>query len=475
MELSAFAHLSKRNIKVIQPGLVYVIEWQAGESSTTASSSSSKDENLPPEPRRSKRTQRPSVSSPSKHSSNSINENQQIVKIGTGKHGYYVLEEISDSESDNDEEEVEESLNPDVDQDGEAEGETVYVAYVPFFFMCPSRPTVSLRYHDWEHFSSIRNLRGPHAGLPHVKETPPQGVRENEAVREREREREREKEKEKKRKEKERERGKQKTMKVKLKISSPSTSSPTPTSISLGSLSSLSSCSSLTLPSSSISPAILSIPKRTFDESSEEDGGGGGSGSGREEKRSRLGSTGVRGRSRLGFRGGDLDAAADADSSIMDRDGDRDTPGLSAPGSSSEPSSDSFSDLTSPSPPPNNQVEPAPMVVSSPPPHSQQTKSPPKSKPKINSSYSTQGGGGGKQLTRRQRKALGLPKARPPPHLTSSAGVGKIVIPGGKWKGRQSQDTVVGVVVDGDGGGDEEWRRNGTGRVDVRGFRELKI
>lgn len=30
LELSAFAHMSKRNVKVIQPGLVYVIEWDAG-------------------------------------------------------------------------------------------------------------------------------------------------------------------------------------------------------------------------------------------------------------------------------------------------------------------------------------------------------------------------------------------------------------------------------------------------------------
>jgi hypothetical protein len=59
-------------------------------------------------------------------------ENQQIVKIGTGKHGYYVYEEISDSEDDKDDEEVEESLKPDNDQ---AEGETVYVAYV-FSLFC---------------------------------------------------------------------------------------------------------------------------------------------------------------------------------------------------------------------------------------------------------------------------------------------------------------------------------------------------
>lgn len=30
LELSAFAHMTKRNVKVIQPGLVYVIEWDAG-------------------------------------------------------------------------------------------------------------------------------------------------------------------------------------------------------------------------------------------------------------------------------------------------------------------------------------------------------------------------------------------------------------------------------------------------------------
>ena len=33
--------------------------------------------------------------------------------------------------------------------------------------------TICRRYHDWEHFSSIRNLRGPHTGLPNIAETPP--------------------------------------------------------------------------------------------------------------------------------------------------------------------------------------------------------------------------------------------------------------------------------------------------------------
>jgi len=30
LELSSFAHMVKRDVKVVQPGLVYVIEWSAG-------------------------------------------------------------------------------------------------------------------------------------------------------------------------------------------------------------------------------------------------------------------------------------------------------------------------------------------------------------------------------------------------------------------------------------------------------------
>lgn len=30
LEISAFAHMKRKNVKVIQPGLVYVIEWDAG-------------------------------------------------------------------------------------------------------------------------------------------------------------------------------------------------------------------------------------------------------------------------------------------------------------------------------------------------------------------------------------------------------------------------------------------------------------
>jgi hypothetical protein len=77
-------------------------------------------------------------------------------------------------------------------------------------------------------------------------------------------------------------------------------------------------------------------------------------------------------------------------------------------------------------------------------------------------------------LTRRQRKALGLPKQRP--GLASRGrGTGKILIPPARYKrsasareGRQGDDNEDANV-------DAEWTRNGNGRLDVRGFRELKI
>lgn len=41
LELSAFAHLKRKNVKVIQPGIVYVIEWSAGNPIPESFSSAS--------------------------------------------------------------------------------------------------------------------------------------------------------------------------------------------------------------------------------------------------------------------------------------------------------------------------------------------------------------------------------------------------------------------------------------------------
>lgn len=74
-----------------------------------------------------------------------------------------------------------------------------------------------------------------------------------------------------------------------------------------------------------------------------------------------------------------------------------------------------------------------------------------------------------KALTRRQRKKLGLPK----PHIARAGSAGKIVIPGGRYL--RNRNVVVRAPGEPEQDEDGEWKRNGSGRVDVRGFRELKI
>ena len=53
-------------------------------------------------------------------------------------------------------------------------------------------------------------------------------------------------------------------------------------------------------------------------------------------------------------------------------------------------------------------------------------------------------------------------------------GAVKIVIPGGRYR-RPSSARKEAARDEKDTDGDEEWTRNGVGRVDVRGFRELRI
>jgi hypothetical protein len=96
MELSAFAHMTKRNVKVIQPGLVYVIEWSAGgweEGSSVPSepSTSAKADN-PMTPRRSRRMSS-KAGSPLKNKWKT--EEEKKMKLGKG---YYVYEEITSEE-----------------------------------------------------------------------------------------------------------------------------------------------------------------------------------------------------------------------------------------------------------------------------------------------------------------------------------------------------------------------------------------
>ncbi|KAF9468358.1 hypothetical protein BDZ94DRAFT_1246602 [Collybia nuda] len=545
MELSAFAHLTHRNVKVIQPGLVYVIEWAAFSSPPASPVVASKkydydydqydgeddegddaesEDDLPLNDRERRRVERDRIKTTPK---------KQKFKGKKGK---------QDSQP-----QMPTAPSYDTEGDSADKGDgTIYVAY-----------------HDWEHFSSIRNLRGPHAGLPCVKETPPPPVAE-EAPR----------------------KGRagsivpsskpvstlaskpllateptptaplplssassetKKPRKVILKLkpssspasspmamdldpttiplpdsrsasplpSSPSTSSLSPPTSSASSSSSVgaqphplrashlpneaspspyppphsmptfselhtlpafsrSSLSSSTAPASvaaaNLSPRATRSPKRSFAESESETSEGGvdvGIGGGKRTRRvSRTNSSEVKEEALLGdamevdtSRGQGVGGATGGENIKLEND--EDTPSLSSHGSRSSSSSSSLSSLSSPE--------------SSPEPEQLEEEFVPEPEPVPKKAH-LKTHGGEKPLTRRQRKALGLPKPREVLVARRAVGkpagsAGKIIIPGGRFQ----RPAVRGVDDEGEGEGDGEWKTNGTGRVDVRGFRELKI
>ncbi|KAI0668996.1 hypothetical protein C8Q78DRAFT_223334 [Trametes maxima] len=383
LELSAFAHMTKRNVKVIQPRLVYVIEWDAGgdfvDEPPQAEPSTVADEPLPDsrEKRRQRRERRRS----------------SIAETSTSEGAEPLI----------------------------AQG-TIYVAY-----------------HDWEHFSSIRCLQGPHTGLPNVVETPAPEEEPPSASQ-----------------------SKKPSSKVKAKAPKSTkwdakqaaasmvpdveehTLPPTPSQIPLPGSTSPSPPPS-TAPSSQVSsfPTIPTLgphsyrsPKRSFDESSASSQAASES----SQSAAKRAKSSSRPSSTLNTESTPASAVTGKDLN-METD-DMDTPDLSASGSSAE-SVSSLSSLSS-----------SPAATPPPP-------DPPAEKP----------------LTRRQRKKLGLPRPRVAAVASTAArtrSAGKIVIPGGRFQKTASKPTADETSEE-DHDANAEWRKNGTGRLDVRGFRELKI
>ncbi|KAM6493025.1 hypothetical protein JOM56_011159 [Amanita muscaria] len=413
MELSAFAHLTRRNIKVIQPGLVYVIEWNAGgDPEGFLEDKDSADESDPIEARDRRRQRR-----------DRLKEKKQAASAQAEEDG----------------------------EDEPSNYKTMYVAY-----------------YDWEHFSSIRNLKGPHGGLPCVQETPaptPMDVTTPSSPPSKHLQ-------------------KHNVKRVKLKLGPPTPSSskppstvdaspkeesdplaiPLPSSRSTSptpSLSALSSLSPSPIPypllyaqlDPSTLPRITRSPKRNFDESANlpgpEDGDEYGSEAG--TKRARVGSRTTADDATVAREIEEHKENGTENGKMVVDDGDEhdEEPSAQPPKSTISAASDvssvsslsSSSSSSSPSPPPpsyNKQTKVSTHVK-----QMQRTREKAKERP----------------LTRRQLKAMGL--------KTEKKGTGVIVIPAGKRAAKESggdAETAKG-----------EWLKNGTGRVDVRGFRELKI
>ncbi|KZT00393.1 cysteine proteinase [Laetiporus sulphureus 93-53] len=396
LELSAFAHMTRRDVKVIQPGLVYVIEWAAGSDSNVLYTEANNS------------------------TSTSVTEaSTSTINTPSGREKRRVARDRKRAEC-----EKAPPLPPPTSEDGQPPG-PIYVAY-----------------HDYEHFSSIRNLRGPHAGHPDVIETPvPDALRAVPSVSPARKKPPSKVKAKPDSKSAPRQPAKTHTAVVaKAEIEEPKTPSQIPLPMSR-------SPSPLIASRASPAPAHLSLeisrsyrsPKRTFDESSASSQAQSESSQGA-AKRAKSCSRPTSRTSNRDISG--LPESRSIDMQIDDVDVDLDTPDLSVSGSSTA----SESSLSS-----------APSRAPTPPP------APPE-----------------RPLTRRQRKALGLPKPRTAfvasTHARRRASAGKIVIPGGRYKKPSSKPARQHDIDNGDT--DEshaEWKRNGTGRVDVRGFRELKI
>ncbi|KAF8885637.1 hypothetical protein BD779DRAFT_1532876 [Infundibulicybe gibba] len=439
LELSAFAHLMRRNVKVIQPGLVYVIEWAAGgdpaaDATPSASTSSSGAKPDSRADRHTRRDRRPPADKP--------------------------------PEPDGDE------------QDGDTG--TIYVAY-----------------HDWEHFSSIRSLRGPHTGLPGVREMPaPAELAPPPPV-----EKPISKVRVGKEKEKEKEKGsvklripaakpaedntREKEKAAEKQTEAPLAHPPRPVSSLHPSLIAMHMASSS---SSSLSPSSASTtssapadnvhthtrttrsPKRAFAES---DASSCASTTSQRAKRTRntpssshsastsipTNRTSTRVTRSTTYTSTTTTTTTATTSSSRLRASTR-TCASTIPLPLSPPPSPPFSSSSASSTSGSSSTSPVSSALSSP---QSSPSPPPEPAPRTRRAGRVeQSGEREKPLTRRQRKVLGLPKPR-------AGGLGKIVIPGGRYALRSA-----GNAVEGNGEG-EEWARNGTGRVDVRGFRELRI
>ncbi|KAG9004802.1 hypothetical protein FRB94_002051 [Tulasnella sp. JGI-2019a] len=401
LELCAFAHLKHRNVKVIQPGLVYVIEWSTGpnaedvapseEPQSTGASSSTSD---PIDAGLSSRDQR-------RARRDRVKERAQYSAAQAPKSAPAAGRE-------------------------------------------PDLPALYVAYHDWEHFSSVRNISGPHQGIPNVVETtapasdndadelPPPASS-----------------------------ARRRTQKVASHLQPPSNAitpdvrSPSPSTATTTSTqntdlsSSLSSGPPRTPPESTIANAAHAIfssrsPKRSFEESDDvANNAGGEEGSGSEYGRASTKRTRPRGLSvnqDIVDEAGEPEAAASSEDEGEGEEDDDDGSGYSSVCSSS----------AAPSPVPPVRRPNLRTPAQQPPP----------------------------AMTKRERKRLGKAGVAVSPPRPKPKRVILLLGKKGDRSKESSASSKTGSVKAGEEDakdGKAEWMSNGSGKMDVRGFRELKI
>ncbi|EPQ30701.1 uncharacterized protein PFL1_01602 [Pseudozyma flocculosa PF-1] len=159
LELHAFAQMMQKQIKIVQPGLVYVVSADDDSPEAVRSREDREQERLrmqnsiapgsegpPPSSREQRRAKRTESRARKKESAQKL----------AGQDDTAVSADASEST-------VEANDVASTSKAGAVEAQpsdALVEAYGPLY----------IAYHNWEHYSSIRNIDGPHTGLPRIKE-----------------------------------------------------------------------------------------------------------------------------------------------------------------------------------------------------------------------------------------------------------------------------------------------------------------
>ncbi|KAE8226931.1 hypothetical protein CF319_g561 [Tilletia indica] len=186
LELSAFAHLQRKQIKIVQPNLVYVVaaddedDQSQHDSRSAGESQASNTGELPPTARQMRRLKRESKDGPALP----VDPGSVISASPTASSSASMLASsstaaaqlppasstIPPSPSTASTMSIASPATPSGSRTTPKATPVRTPAVIPV--IVEATGPLYIAYHNWEHYSSIRNLDGPHQGLPRIREKP---------------------------------------------------------------------------------------------------------------------------------------------------------------------------------------------------------------------------------------------------------------------------------------------------------------
>ncbi|SJX66137.1 uncharacterized protein SRS1_13545 [Sporisorium reilianum f. sp. reilianum] len=167
LELHAFAQMKQKQIKIVQPGLVYVVEGvddtpearrrreeKEQERLRTQNSIQAGTESAPLTERRRRRQKREEVKRDKKGSEQGASTSASTSSEPAA------TDSLASTPATSQEDASAAAAAPPPPPPPPPPSPQLAEAYGPLY----------IAYHNWEHYSSIRNLDGPHSGLPRIKE-----------------------------------------------------------------------------------------------------------------------------------------------------------------------------------------------------------------------------------------------------------------------------------------------------------------